>query len=301
MSVFSLVREGKKDYVHHDQLFKELIHHFFEEFLEAFFPEVSEYVDFQSIKPLSEEVFTDMHEGDARRLDIVVETRLKNQDAVIIVHIEPQSSTQSDFHERMYLYFSLLYNKYRKPIIPIAVYTYDESLEQREFNMSFPFHRVLTFNFFTLHLRKKNWRDYIRSNNPVAAALLSKMGYSESERIQVKKEFLRMLAKMKLDPARQRWIYGFFERYLKLDEREEGELMKEIRQMGDAEMLSELPISYEEKGIAKGMEKGMEKGKQLGKLEEAKRVAKEMLKEDAPIDFISRVTHLEPEDIEKLK
>lgn len=32
-----------------------------------------------------------------------------------------------------------------------------------------------------LKLRKMNWKDYIRSNNPVAAALLSKMGYKESE------------------------------------------------------------------------------------------------------------------------
>ncbi len=50
-------------YTHHDQLFKELIHHFIEEFLEAFFPKVHEFIDFQSTTLLSEEMFTDLHEG----------------------------------------------------------------------------------------------------------------------------------------------------------------------------------------------------------------------------------------------
>ena len=44
-----------------------------------------------------------------------------------------------------------------------------------------------------------DWRSYIHTNNPVAAALLSKMGYTEKERVQVKKEFLRNVAvKMEL-------------------------------------------------------------------------------------------------------
>jgi hypothetical protein len=28
-----------------------------------------------------------------------------------------------------------------------------------------------------------DWRDYIYSNNPVAAALISKMGYTDNERV----------------------------------------------------------------------------------------------------------------------
>jgi len=162
-------------YTKHDQLFKELINTFFEEFLEAFFPDVHDNIDFHAIKPLSEEVYTNVLKGSTRRLDIVVETTLKGTDVVVIVHIEPQSYKQDDFHERMYHYFSLLYNKYQKPIVPIAVFSYKESWEKNQYTMEFPFFHVLTFNYMTLHLRKKNWRDYIRSDNPAAAALLSKI------------------------------------------------------------------------------------------------------------------------------
>ncbi|WP_172840432.1 hypothetical protein [Virgibacillus phasianinus] len=74
--------------------------------------------------------------------------------------------------------------------MPIVVFSYDENkTEKTEYMISFPFFHVLTFNFLMLELRKKNWRDYIESNNPVAAALLSKMGYKETEKVQVKKEF----------------------------------------------------------------------------------------------------------------
>lgn len=54
------------------------------------------------------------------------------------------------------------------------------------------------------------------------------MGYKQEERIEVKKEFLRMITRMELDPARQRLIYGFFESYLKLTEQEEELLMDEV-------------------------------------------------------------------------
>ncbi|GAB3059095.1 Rpn family recombination-promoting nuclease/putative transposase [Virgibacillus ainsalahensis] len=249
MTVTTFVREEPATYTQHDQLFKELIHTFFAEFLEVFFPEVHDYIDFSSLQPLSEEVFTDLFEGETRRADIVIETKLKGENAVIIIHVEPQSYGQKNFHERMYHYFSLLYNKYRKPILPIAVFSYEENRNEKDqLTMEFPFFHVLTFNFLMLELRKEDWRNYIKSNNPVAAALLSKMGYTDKERIQVRIEFLRMLTKMELTPAKTRLILGFFERYLKLDEREEEELMEQIKNVDDSEEILNLPISWEEKG-----------------------------------------------------
>lgn len=291
------VKEDAPSYVKHDQLQKELIQTFFKEFLEAFFPEIHEQIDFQRIKPISEEVYTDLLQGETRRLDIVAETKLKQSDVVIIVHIEPQSYVQKNFNERMYQYFSLLYNKYRKPIVPLAVFTYEGSWEKSQYTMEFPFLKVLTFNYLTLHLRKINWRDFIRSNNPAAAALLSKMGFREEEKIEVKKEFLRMLTRMELDQAKQRSIYGFFETYLKLSEEEEERLMDEIKELPEADKILEIPISYEEKGKEIGMKIGKEVGKEIGK----KEVAFEMLKEGLSLEFISKMTKISLEEIEKLK
>jgi hypothetical protein len=185
----------------------------------------------------------------------------------------------------MYRYFRLLYNKYQKPIIPIAVFSHKENWEKTRYKMEFPFFHVLTFNFMTLHLHKKNWRDYIKSDNPAAAALLGKMEYKEEEKVQVKMEFLKMIARMEINPAEQILIYGFFETYLKLNEEEEEKLLEDIKQRDDADRIMEIPISYEEKGKKEGR----------------KEVALEMLKEGFAINAISKVTHLAKEEIESMK
>lgn len=284
-------------YTGHDQLYKELIRTFFQEFLEAFFPEVHAHLDFQSIKPISEEVYTDVLKGETRRLDIVIETTIKGTDVVVIVHIEPQSYVETDFNKRMYHYFSLLYNKYRKPIVPIAVFSYREKWEKNQYEVKFPFFHVLTFNYLTLHLKKKKWRAYIRSDNLAAAALLSEMEYTKDERVQVKMEFLRMLTRMQLDPAKERLIYGFFENYLKLSKEEEEELVEEIKNSPEAEKILEIPISYEEKGKEIGKELGKKIGKEIG----IKEVVMKMLRKGVNVEFIAEVTHLDMEEIEELR
>ena len=251
MTLELLVMEDSKSYTTHDQLFKQLIRTFFAEFMEAFFPEVQENIDFSVLKPLSEQMYTDLINGESRTVDILIETKLRNEDTIIIIHIEPQSYHQTNFNERMFQYFSLIYHRERKPILPIAVFSYDEKRnEKNQFTISFPFLQVLTFDFLMLELRKMNWRSYIHTSNPVAAALLSKMGYSEKEKVQVKKEFLRMLVKMELNPAKAELINGFFETYLLLNEEEEEELMEEINQLDqhEAEQIFELPNSWRDKG-----------------------------------------------------
>src|SRR5690625_1258191 len=104
-----VIYEKKKEYIKHDQLFKELIDNFFEEFLEAFFPKIHAEIDFESIRPLSEELFTDLIDGENRRVDLAIEVKLKGKETLVIIHVEPQSTYQKGFHQRMFLYFCLLY------------------------------------------------------------------------------------------------------------------------------------------------------------------------------------------------
>jgi predicted transposase YdaD len=300
MALEMLVLEDSNQYIHHDQLFKQLLHTFFSEFLEAFFPEVHRNIDFSSLKPLSEEMFTDIIEGESRRADIILETKLKDQETLIIIHVEPQSYGQPNFHERMYHYFSLIYNRYRKPVLPIAIFSYDQKrIEQNQFTVSFPFFHVLTFQFLMLELKKMDWRSFIHTKNPVAAALLSKMGHTEKEKVQVKKEFLRMLVKMELNSAKAELINGFFETYLSLNESEEEELMKEIKQLDhqESEQIFKLPNSWREKGIAEGIQKGRAEGIQ----KEKRQTALEMLREGLSVELIAKVTKLSHNEIEDLR
>lgn len=102
MPALLTVQEDKPIYLDHDQLFKQLIGTFFAEFIELFFPTVYEQLDFSSLKPLSDELFTDLIAGERRQANIVMEGTLKDQDTLIIIHVESQSYVQENFNERMY-------------------------------------------------------------------------------------------------------------------------------------------------------------------------------------------------------
>src|SRR5699024_4220078 len=98
------IKEESPQYINHDKLFKQLIRYFFDDFLEVFFPEIYKQIDLASISFVSGEVFTDVVKGSSRRLDMVVETKLRDTEAIILLHVESQSSVQYDFNERMFQY-----------------------------------------------------------------------------------------------------------------------------------------------------------------------------------------------------
>jgi predicted transposase/invertase (TIGR01784 family) len=248
---------------YHDRLFKELLKTFFNEFIEIFFPQVYEAIDLENIHFLEQELFTDVTRGDRHLVDILVQTRLKEEPGIILVHVENQASVERDFAERMFVYFSRLYQGHRCRILPITVFSYPQKHDEPDyFKLEFPFMPVLDFRFLILELRKHNWRNYIRSNNPAAAALLSKMGYQKKERVQVKLEFLRMLVRMELDPARMTLLTGFFETYLRLNEEEEKQLEAEIGKIDakEVEIMMEITTSWEQKGRVKGRAEGKVEG-----------------------------------------
>lgn len=288
----------------HDRWFKQLIPTFFEEFILAFFPDIYEYLDYQHITFLNQEVYTDIIKGRKGEVDILAETKLKGENTLIIVHIEPQSTYSEDFNDRMFFYFSRLYEKYRCPILPIAVYSYDQMKpEVNSFQIQLPFKEVLSFNFFTVHLKSKNWREYIKHPNPVALALLGKMGYDQNEKVKIKFEFLRMLLRLELDPARQTLVAGIFEKYLRLSPIEEQELIEQLKQIPNDEVnhIMELMTSWEEKGMEKGKKVGKEEGKAAGKFEAKLDFAKLMLNKGYPYKEIHELTGLTEAEIEKLK
>ncbi|WHY81797.1 transposase [Siminovitchia fortis] len=276
----------------HDRLFKLLIETFFEEFIMLFLPDAFEAIDFSDITFLNQEIFTDLMEGEKKVVDLLVKTRLRGEDSIILIHVEPQSYYQENFNERMFIYHNRLYEKHRLPILPVALFTYDENkIEPDEFVIQFPFKKIVSFKYVTIELKKLPWRQYIQQDNPIAAALLSKMGYTKKEKVKVKKEFLRMLLRLQLDPARMQMLTSFFETYLKLDEKEQLILMEEIQMMEPKEEaeLMELITSWEKKG------------REEGEKQEKIKIAKNMLKKGTDEAFIIEVTGLSKEELEEIK
>ncbi|OQP05719.1 transposase [Geobacillus sp. 46C-IIa] len=124
------------------------------------------------------------------------------------------------------------------------------------------------------------------------------MGYTEREKVELKKEFLRMLVRLELDEARQRLLLGFFETYVKLTEEEEQQLQSEVKAMEtkEREKVLELIISYEQKGKKEGMEEGWKRGLEQG----MKRLIETMAQKGMTAVEIARLVDLSEEEIRRL-
>jgi predicted transposase/invertase (TIGR01784 family) len=294
---------GKKA-IDHDRLFKELLETFFEEFITIFFPELHRVINFSGLRFLQQELFTDVTIGDKHRVDLLAEVGLHGEEGLILIHIESQAQYQEDFAKRMFIYFSRLYQKFNRKILPIAIFSYNTPHEEPDsFQIGFPFFDVMRFNFYTLELKKRNWRDYLQNDNPAAAALMSKMGYQRNEKVQVKKEFLRMLVRLQLDPARKKLLTGFFEAYLKLNKREEEQLKIELNQLPAEEVdkIMELTTSWHEQGRMEGEADGIIKGRMEGEAKNKLEIARNMLAKGFSNDLIMELTGLTSDEIAKLK
>jgi hypothetical protein len=163
--------------ISHDQNFKELISTFFMEFLVLFLPEFAATIDPTSVTFLQQEYFIDLVEGEEKIVDLLAEVKLAGEDATILIHLEPQSTAQTIFPQRLFFYFARLHQKHLKPIYPIAVFSYDQpkKVAKTSYTVGFPHLKVLEFNFAAIQLNQLDWRDYLDRSNPVAAALMSKM------------------------------------------------------------------------------------------------------------------------------
>ncbi|MBF2017876.1 MAG: Rpn family recombination-promoting nuclease/putative transposase [Rivularia sp. T60_A2020_040] len=271
--------------INHDRLFKELISTFFIEFIELFLTEIASDIDKNSIQFLPEEVLTDVTAGEKKVIDLLVKVKYKQLETFFLIHIEAQSYSQQDFAKRMFQYFARLYEKYNLPIYPVVIFSFDEPLrpEPKIHSVTFPNLEVLKFEFAAIQLNRISWRDYLTQQNPVAAALMSKMSIKPQERPQVKAECLRLLTTLRLDPARMQLISGFVDTYLTLNEAEERTFLQTITTMGldQREEYMEITTSWERKAL--------------------EQVALNSLREGLSVEMVVKITGLTVERVQQLQ
>lgn len=281
----------------HDEAFKKLLQTFFKEFIELFFPELDRVLDHSQTRFLMQELLVDIVGQESRDLDLLLETKYTELDAYVLIHFEPQSYKEADFHERMFIYFSRLFERHRKEhklIIPIAIFTADDVKNEPDtLSMAIPAHSILHFQFLKVELRNNHWRQFIESDNPVAAALLAKMGYNKREKREVRIAYLRMILRLKnkLDDARLALIMSVADLYFKPNNEEEEAIFQELKSQypEEGEKIMELMPAWKKWGYDEGKEEERQLiiRKLLDKGFEPEKVADVL---DLPIDEVQKVT-----------
>jgi predicted transposase YdaD len=235
------------------------------EFLELFFPDVSEYLERDSLVPMDKELFTDVTSGERYEADLVMRAQFRGQSSQFLVHVEHQSSSQSDFNRRMFRYFARLHETHALPVYPIVIFSHDSPRrpEPGSYRVEFSDFLVLEFHYRVIQLNRLQWQDFVNQPNPVASALMAKMQIEPQERPTVKVECLRLLASLGLNPAQIQLISGFIDTYLKLSQTEQVRFQAELDRIEPArqEEVMQIVTSWMEEGLQRGRQEGLEEGR----------------------------------------
>lgn len=271
--------------VDYDGLWKKLIYELFEEFVLFFAADLYEDVDFlQEPELLQQELFQEIIQEKKGRqgADQIVKVCLKNGgEKWILIHIEVQGNRDPDFSKRMFRYYYKIFDKYNHDIVTIALLT-DDSKHFRPNQYQYEsYGTILSYHYNAYKLSDYHEEELLKSNNPFAIAVLAANYANEAKRDDLKRyrfksKLIRLLLQRNDQP------------------REEFILTKEELDMMYIDRKNPPPTWGEVKKLER------EEGMEIGNEEARRAVARKMLKEGLSIDFITKMTELTVEEIQKL-
>jgi hypothetical protein len=106
---------------------KEALEHFLELFLAFFFPAVHEGLDwrrrYESLDKELQQIAHDARTGRRLADKLFKVWRKDGQEAWLLIHVEVQGQREQGFPERMFVYSYRIYDRYRRPVVSLAVLT----------------------------------------------------------------------------------------------------------------------------------------------------------------------------------
>jgi len=144
----------------YDSPWKDILERFFFDFVEFFFPDVHAGIDWDREYTFLDKEFQQLvrdSEMGRRLVDKLVRVYTRDgEPLMVLTHIEVQGTYERDFAERMYVYNYRIYDKFRFPVVSLAVLT-DERPTWRpasfgykrwgfRLEMEFPMTKLLDYN-----------------------------------------------------------------------------------------------------------------------------------------------------------
>lgn len=209
-----------------DTQWKEVISSLFPDFIRFFLPKAYRSIDFQSkIEFLEQELhllIADKYKAGKVINDKLVKVKLKNgEHKWILIHIEVQSSFESDFNERMFTYFYRIFDRYNQKITALAIYTgKDVPKNHDKFTYSF-FGTEVTYRFNSFLVKNQKEKELIKSVNPFSIVILAskyliKSNKNYEKRYQFKLELVRLAKEKSCQSDKIVYLLRFIDFVLRL-------------------------------------------------------------------------------------
>ncbi len=163
----------------YDTPWKQALEQYFEPFLVFFFPTAHAVIDWnyipESLDKELQQLMPDAEVGKRIADKLFKVWRQGGEEAWVLVHVEVQSQEESGFAERMYVYNYRCFDRYRKPVISLAVLgdeqaswrpsSYGYALGGCELSLRFPVAKLLDYD--------TQWQVLEESLNPFAIVVMA--------------------------------------------------------------------------------------------------------------------------------
>ena len=270
----------------YDSPWKEAIEHHFPEFLLFYFPQVHALVDWQHAPVfLNQELQATARDAQSgkRYVDKLVRVTVQSGQALCLyIHLEIQGARQRIFPERMFVYHYRIFDRYRAPVVSLAVLA-DRSAawQPRHFGyayagcslrLDFPVAKLLDWQDRQAELQAHD--------NPFALVTLAHLLTQATRRnmparLQAKWQLVQLLYRKGWTRQQVLDMLHMLDWMMRLPPHLNEQLWQNVAEFPEEKKMSYM-TSFEkiaaakgmEQGMAKGLEKGLEKGRQQSKAED---------------------------------
>jgi hypothetical protein len=279
----------------YDNPWKSFIELYFQDFLGLFFPDIEADIDWSKpIRFLDKELQKIVRDSEIpkRYADKLVEVHRRNgQRTLVICHIEVQSQEESEFAARMYSYNYRLRDRYNCPVVSLAIlgddsktwrpcYFHDE-LWGCATHFEFPMVKLADY--------QTQWSTLEASRNPFAVVVMAHLKTKETHNQPIaRKQWRYQLTTMLYDQGYSEQdileLHNFLDWLMNLPEELERQFQTELKTFEEARQM---------KYVTTIERMAEERQKQT--------IALNMLKDNLPLEQISRLTGLTIEQLQQLQ
>ncbi|MBG1264819.1 cytosolic protein [Nostoc commune] len=257
----------------YDSPWKQILQLYFQDFMLFFFPQAYREIDWtrqpEFLDKELEQVVRDAELGKRLADKLVKIYRLGGEESWILIHLEIQSQSESDFSERMFIYNYRIYDRYKRSVASLAILG-DEQVNWRPNRFGYElFGTKVEFQFPIVKLLDYQQRqsELEASRNPLATVVMAHLAAVQTksdrlERKQQKLSLVRRLYQQGFEREDVLNLLAFVDWVLTLPQDLEREFLFEVEQL-EAEQRMQYVTSFERSGIRLGLLEGIELGLEL--------------------------------------
>lgn len=261
----------------YDSPWKELLEADFQQFMEFFFPDAAQQIDWeQPVIFLDKELQQVVRDADLGRClaDKLVQVSLKRGDEVwVLIHVEVQNQPESNFAERMFCYYYRIRDRYSRQVASFAVLgddrpswrpqQFSDELFGCQVDFRFPIVKLLDY--------RNQWDQLEVSDNVFAIVVMAHLKTLETrhngrERQRWKFALIRGLYQRGFEAEEVISLLHFIDWLMNLPEELDQQLWQQVNQLREEQRMQYL-TSFERRARQEGLEQGIEQGVRRGKIE----------------------------------